>query len=167
MSRHPLAAPFAAAIAVLALAACSSATRSPSPTPDPTPSASVSAAEPTPALEPPAAMLATGGTSTRGMLGTFTWRGTGSDSPWLPGTAVTVDRAAPLEVSFDPATAVARWTAKRASVADRDGHDGVVVADGVGPVRIPSLPSGAWTLAIEVDFGELGTAVYSWQVDVR
>jgi hypothetical protein len=64
--------------------------------------------------EPPAASLAAeGGEPVTGQLGSFTWHGAGSDSPWLPGAPVHVGDGEPLTVVLADDIPVTEWTARR------------------------------------------------------
>src|SRR5690242_17082689 len=64
-------------------------------------------AEPSVAAEPPAASLsAEGGDPVVGELGSNTWHGAGSDSPWLQGSPIRVGASEPLTVTIAGAPAV-------------------------------------------------------------
>ena len=52
-------------------------------------------------IPPDASLAAEGGDPVPGQLGTFTWAGGGSDSPWLPGTPITVGAGESLTVTLD------------------------------------------------------------------
>ena len=67
--------------------------RPPSPRPAATP-----ARPRLPERPPDATLAADGGDGVAGQLGSYTWRGAGSDSPWLPGTPIAVGAGEPLTV---------------------------------------------------------------------
>jgi hypothetical protein len=158
---------------VLAVAAC--ATAGPSPTVAPvepssppavTPSAAVATAVGT---APPAARLAAeGGDPVTGQLGTYTWRDTGTDSPWLPGAAIAVGPGEPLSVSLEPAVDIDTWRA-RFVPANADGPEGATaLGEGAGSPAFPAPVPGAWTVEVHVVFaGGLGDASYFWRLEIR
>ena len=172
----------------LVAAACASdrATASGSPaataTPSVTPAASatsvvspaVSAAPVTPSpstlpATPPAATLAVeGGEPVAGQLGSYTWDGGGSDSPWLPGTAITVGSGERLTGAIDPDVAVAAWSARRVAAGTADGAGAVSLGDGASPIAFDAPAAGHWSIQLTVGYAdELGSAVYYWDVTVR
>jgi hypothetical protein len=135
------------------------------PTLDPT-------AEPTgtpdPAAVPPTASIAVdGGDPVVAQLGTYTWGGMGSDSPWLPGTPIGVGGGETLHVTFDRTIDVADWAARYVpSLAT--GPDGALPlgpGDELGAFTTP--PTGSWTVEVRVSFADgAGEASYFWQVTV-
>ena len=123
----------------------------------------------TPADGPPGATLTVdGGDPVAGQLGTFVWRESGSDAPWLPGAPIAVGAGEALVVSLDPSIAVAEWSARYAP-AGSDAADGTAPAgDGAGPTVVTAPPVGRWTVAVTITFGDdLGEATYYWAVEVR
>ena len=82
----------------------------------------VGGGHPDPAIErrvrrrgrPVATLAADGGDAVTGQLGSYTWRGGGSDSPWLPGTPIAVGAGEPLTVRIDGDVPVEAWAARRA-----------------------------------------------------
>jgi len=119
---------------------------------------------------PPAAHLSVdGGDPVTGQLGSFTWAGSGSDSPWLPGTPIAVGRGERLSMLLDPATAIGDWSVRRRSLGTAAGTATVGVADGRGlPMGFPAPPPGRWSVQVTTTFGPgIGSATWYWQVDVR
>lgn len=118
--------------------------------------------------EPPAAALAVdGGDPVVGQLGSYVWRGGGSDSPWLPGTPVALGVGETAVVTLAPAAPIAAWRA-RAVRAGATGPDGALpLGSGAGlPAFMP--PTGAWTIAVSVVFADgHGDATYYWLVTAR
>lgn len=161
-----------AAVVLAAVAACAGSGM-PSSTPSSTPTVSIpstSAPQPTslaPAVGPPAGRLAAeGGDPVTGQLGTYVWRDTGSDSPWLPGAPIAVGVGEPLTVTFDQAIEVASWRA-RLVPADADGPDGAtLLGQGTGGPTFQAPGTGSWTVEVHVVFGA-GNASYFWRLDVR
>lgn len=149
--------------ALLAIAACGAP---PPVTPEP---ATTPSGEPV-AAQPPRAVLAfPGGRPTAGELGTYIYRGAGSDSPWLPGEPVTVPAAGTLgEVFLSEQVPVTGWQARVAPAGQvpRIG-EGREIASGEGPM-IFELPTGAWTLQLSVQFGDgIGDATWYWLLGQR
>lgn len=167
--------PTAIALAVV-LAACNAGGPS---EPPPTGLASVApvrtarpTVEPTAApsmAEPPAASLGVeGGDPVTGRLGSFTWNGGGSDSPWLPGAPITVGAAELMIVSFATDPGVTGWTARRAAAGTSDAADAVGLGQGSIPVTFSPPPPGTWSVQVTVQFANgRGSAAYYWQVTVR
>ena len=102
-----------------------------------------------------------------GTLGSYTWGGGGSDSPWI---IVRAGRAAggtgPWTLSFVPEVPVDSWTAAWAAI--RDGRPGRVEGYVRGAAGSASFagPAGAgpWSLKVEVTFVRGGSAVYYWRL---
>ena len=131
------------------------------PTADPSPSPSS-----TSALPPAASLAAEGGDPVAGQLGSFTWAGGGSDSPWLPGTPIAVGVGEPLAVTFAGPTPVGTWTAVRTPAGATSGSGGVAVGAGAGPIGFALPAPGRWTVAVTVDFGGGSSATWYWLVSV-
>ena len=150
---------------------------SPSPSPSPTsqPAATVAPASPmqsappaVPGATPPDASLAAeGGDPVTAQLGTYTWRETGSDSPWLPGAPIAIGAGEPLTVTLEPAIAIESWRA-RLVPATADGPAGaVVLGQGSGPLVFGAPAPGGWTVEVAVVFADgLGKASYFWGLEV-
>jgi hypothetical protein len=136
-----------------------------SPTLDPT-------AEPTgtpdPAAGPPAASIAVeGGDPVVAQLGTYTWGGTGSDSPWLPGTPIGVGGGETLHITFDRAIDVADWAARYVPSVATDPDGSLSLGRGPDPGTFTAPPAGSWTVEVRVTFADgAGEASYFWQVSV-
>jgi hypothetical protein len=137
------------------------------PTLRPTPSPTAAPVEP--AATPPAASLsAEGGDPVVGQLGSYTWGGGGSDSPWLPGAPVAVGAREPLTVTIAGGRAVSGWTARRAPAGVTSPVGTIPVGSGAGRIAFDAPASGSWTLAVSVTFADgLGSATWSWRLDVR
>jgi hypothetical protein len=146
--------------ALLAVVACGAP---PPPTPEPSPTV---AGEPVAAQPPLAVLNFPGGEPTAGDLGTYIYRGAGSDSPWLPGEPMVVPAAGALgEIFLSEPLTVTAWRARVAPAGQvpRIG-EGRQIAAGEGRM-VFELPSGAWTLQLSVQFGDgIGEAMYYWQL---
>ena len=104
-----------------------------------------------------------------GALGTFSWDGLVSDSPWIvPRTAVPAGPGDALRIRFDPGPGQSSWTARWARIRDGEatkpraagsGDDGRVV------VEAPS-DAGDWSLQLEARFAGGGRAIWYWRVSV-
>ncbi len=156
------------------------ASEGPSVQPGPTRAASTtpeaSAAEPTatataaPSSKPPDAFLAgpTGG-PVAGELGSFSWDGLVSDSPWIvPPMASPLDPARPLRVRLRGGPAVARWTARWAKVRNGEAGPPRLAGSGAGaPLAIDAPPGpGGWSLQVDVRFDGGERAAWYWRVQV-
>jgi hypothetical protein len=135
---------------------------SPSTSPTTTPSAAP------PGAEPPAASLAVeGGDPVVGQLGTYVWRDSGSDSPWLPGARLLVGSGESLAVTLEPEVSVASWTARSVPAA-ADGPGGATaLGEGTDAPAFTAPDAGAWTVEVHVVFADdLGNARYFWRLEV-
>lgn len=156
----------ATALIAVAMSACTPTTPSPS-----LPQASASSATPSaladPAALPPIGSLSVdGGDLVPGALGSFEWGDTGSASPWLPGTPITVGAGEVARLTLDPPAAMASWRARVAMQADGDGA--VRLADGTTQVGFGVPEPGEWTIEITVQFaGGVGSASYYWRMTVQ
>ena len=81
----------------------------------------------------PATLAADGGEPAIGQLGSYTWLDGGSDSPWLPGTPLTVGAGEPLTVTVGGGVAVADWSARRVTAGTTDGSGAVALGQAAGP----------------------------------
>lgn len=131
-----------------------------------TPPASAVASSSTSALPPDAALAAEGGDPVVGQLGTFTWDGGGSDSPWLPGAPIAVGAGEPLSVTLADPTRIAAWTAVRAPGTSTSGSGAVPAGAGSGTVSFEVPVPGRWTVAVTIRFGSGDSATWYWQLDV-
>lgn len=141
----------------------------PTPAVSPAPSTATTSA-PTEIPGPPAAALTPiAGDAIPGELGSFTWRGMGSDAPWLaPPAGQAVRDTGPFSVTFTPPVPVERWVAGWAPVVD--GTAGGVAGSeqgGRGPVVLdgPDRP-GSWSLQVDVRFAGGGSCAYYWRFEV-
>lgn len=138
------------------------------------PSASASGpAGPSPSVAgrdaPPDAVLAAeGGDPVTGQLGTYVWLETGSDSPWLPGAALSVGAREPLTLELEPATAIATWVA-RFVPADTEGPAGAVtLGRGSGNPAFGAPGPGDFTVEVAIEFAAgAGNASYFWRLEVE
>jgi hypothetical protein len=137
----------------------------------PVPSAgSSTATERTATDGPPAASLRVeGGDPVVGQLGSHTWAGGGSDSPWLPGARIRVGVGERLSLALAPALAIGPWTARRAAPGTLDGAGAVSLGEGSGaPIGFAAPGRGTWSVQVTIGFaGGLGSATYYWQLEVR
>jgi len=114
-------------------------------------------------------MRAEGGDPVAGQLGSYTWGDGGSDSPWLPGSPITVGAGEPLTVVLAGDAGVADWSAARVAPGITDGASAVPIASAGGdPIRFPAPGAGRWSVQVQVRFpGGSDSAAYYWLLDVR
>ena len=161
--------------AVVLAAACSPTTVA---TPATTAAPTVAPADPTPPADggpgtaaPPVVTLTVPGLGDiAGELGSYTWGGSGSDSPWIAaktGPRVLADTELAIAVADITAD---HWTAAWAPVSD--GRAGNPVSSATGedgaPIRVtaPSV-QGPWSLRIEAWFGNQWHAAWYWRLEVQ
>jgi hypothetical protein len=122
---------------------------------------------------PPIARLLLPGIAAAGALGSYAYRDSFSDSPWLPATTlapVTVPAGRPqLTIALPPGSQLVRWAAAYAAAADPTAELIVPLANDSGDarerVRIDSPPSGDWVIQVHLTFPEAeGDATYYWRV---
>ena len=139
-----------------------------SPAGDPT--ASPSDSRPPDSPEPPRAILVGGADGPEaGDLGTFSWDGLVSDSPWIvqrSGSPVTPGTR--LRVRFDPRLQPRTWVARWAPI--RHGEAGTPRDAGSGDagrvaVEAP-MDSGPWSLQLDATFADGRRAVWYWRLGV-
>ena len=161
----------ASALASPTPGACPSLGGSPTCGASPSPGASpTSGGSPSPSsVEPPTASLAAeGGDPVIGQLGSFTWDGGGSDSPWLPGAPLIVGTGERLSVTLGGGVGPADWSARRVPAGTADGSGAVELGGGPSPVTFSAPGPGSWSVQVLVRFtGGLGSAAYYWQLTVR
>jgi hypothetical protein len=118
---------------------------------------------------PSASMQAEGGDPVAGQLGSYTWADGGSDSPWLPGSPITVGAGEPLTVVLANEAAVVDWSAARVAPGTTDGTGAVPLASADGaPIRFLAPGPGRWSAQVQVRFlGGSDSAAYYWLLDVR
>jgi hypothetical protein len=173
--------PIIAAVALL-LAACDSAgssgppagasaadTATAAPTVTTVPSVRPPSSAPSTAEPPPASLGVDGGDPVVGQLGSFTWDGAGSDSPWLPGAPVTIGTGEGVTVTLASDPGVAGWTARRVAPGVNDGAGSVGLGQGgATTIAFASPPSGTWSVQVTIQFANgRGSAAYYWQVTVH
>lgn len=118
-------------------------------------------------LPPEAALLVPDGDPVVGQLGSYTWRETGSDAPWLPGTPVAVDAARSLRFALSFDVPVDTWSARYAAPGELSPTLVTPLDIGGAPLEVEPPPAGRWSLAMTITFGDgLGSATYYWQVEV-
>jgi hypothetical protein len=141
------------------------ATASGSSTPEATESAVLSSMP----AAPPAASLSglSGGAASAGSLGTYTWGGGGSDSPWIVGKrAGSVGVGATVTAAF-AGLAPQGWTAAWAKVSNGMAGSPVGATSGAAAVTLTAPASGGdWTLRVTADFGPGSSATYYWRITV-
>ena len=118
---------------------------------------------------PPDALLAAeGGDPVTGQLGTYVWFQSGSDSPWLPGTPLTVGAGEPLTLTLVPAGDIRAWRARYVP-ANAEGPGGASsLGAGSGPPAFVAPGTGAWTVEVFVEFAAgVGDASYFWRLEVE
>lgn len=170
MSAKGLPAVVLAALALVMVAACvgpaASPVAIPSPTTVPSPAVVVSPSSNSAEPQPPSALLSIAARpAVAGALGGYTFRGTGSDSPWLPGTPIAVPATGgAAQILLDPPVEIATWRARRAPPGDKTGVTATTTASGSGPVAF-SLDGRAGTLVVLVEFADnQGSAAWYWQM---
>ncbi len=110
-----------------------------------------------------------------GELGTYTFRGAGSDAPWLPARmldAVQVQAGTGLTVSLEGGNLIDSWEAVVARSADEQG----VQTTPLGQQTLPrpeagavfaAPESGSWVLAVSLGYADdEGVGVYFWRLEV-
>lgn len=132
-------------------------------------SPTVEASQSPSSAEPPTASLAAeGGDPVVGQLGSFTWNGGGSDSPWLPGAPLAVGAGERLTVTLTGGVGSADWSARRVPAGTANGSGAVGLGGGPAPVAFAAPGPGSWSVQVLVRFaGGLGSAAYYWQFTVR
>jgi hypothetical protein len=172
--------PVAVLLLAVTVCGCTAAPTSTTPTAPPaapvtaTPSRTIpSSAE----AQPPAAVLAVNGQgSYAAVLGTYVYRGAGSDAPWLPARAlrsVAVPAGGRLVVRLADQRVIGAWSARTAPAGDDQG----VTVSGLAEqpdenrrsavIELLAPPPGSWVLAVTLDYADgSGSASYFWLVDV-
>jgi hypothetical protein len=120
-----------------------------------------SAVEVSPAQPPVARLTVAPAPGTAGALGSYTWLGSGSDSPWLPGAPVSLPRGRTAAVTFEPPVPVVSWRARRATAAG--DAPGLVAQGGAGSIEFV-VPDSATTIELAVDYGPAGSVTWYWAV---
>lgn len=118
------------------------------------------------ATPPPARLNVDGGDPVPGQLGTYTWADGGSDSPWLPGAPITAGTGETLSVTLPPDVVLSGWSAVLAPAANTGGEGAIQVGSGPAAMDVVAPAAGAWTLAVTIEFGDLGRATYFWLLEI-
>lgn len=144
-------------------------TAAPTVAPARTTGATATAVASRPGTQPPTGSLAAeGGDPVAGQLGSYTWLDGGSDSPWLPGTPISVGAREPLTVTISDGVPVADWSARRVPAGTTTGTGAVSLGSGGPPVAFEAPGPGTWSVQVTVRFaGDLGSATYYWQLAAR
>src|SRR4051812_23157240 len=118
---------------------------------------------------PQATLRVEGGDPVTGQLGTYTWGGAGSDSPWLRGAPLKAAAGEPLKMTLRDGVAIARRTARRVPAGSEGGPGATSLGMGpAGPVTFEAPKKGNWSVQVTVEFGgHQGSASYYWQLDVK
>lgn len=129
-------------------------------------------ASPGPSLSaepPPATLKAEGGDPVAGQLGSYTWNGGGSDSPWLQGAPIRVGAGEPLTVTIGGGPAVGDWSVQRVAGGSTGASGTEPMGSGEGtPVAFLAPGAGAWSILVDVRFADgSDAAAYYWLLDVR
>jgi hypothetical protein len=118
------------------------------------------------AVPPVVALHVEGGDPVAGRLGSYDWAGGGSDSPWLPGSPIRAVSGEMLAAIVSPDVRVLGWSALLAPASSADGVGAAGAGRGKGALAIAVPVAGSWTLAVTIDFGDLGSATYFWRLEV-
>jgi hypothetical protein len=147
-----------------------------SPTPaTTTPTPSRPSEAPSPAAEQPAAVLEAPGGPIRGTLGSWTLDGQGSDSPWLPASALheVAVRQGRITVRFGGEVAIGAWSARLAPANDPAGETATALGEREPDqppspaVVLESPPAGRWVLSVRLDRADgRGDATFYWLLRV-
>jgi hypothetical protein len=161
-------------------AASGSAAASPDgPTPGPTRGPTATAAgsamltaaptgSPAGAAPPDATLAVEGGDPVVGQLGSFTWGDGGSDSPWLPGSPVSLGTGERATVTLSGGVRVASWTARRVPAGTLDGSGATGLGGGGATIAFSVPGPGRWSVQVDVRYADdLGSGTYYWQLTVR
>lgn len=119
---------------------------------------------------PDAALVGPADGPVAGDLGTFSWDGLVSDSPWIvPSRAAVLSTGRHLRVRFDGGPPVGAWIARWARIRDGVAGDPSTAGSGDGkPLAIGAPPGpGDWSLQVEARFGGGERAVWYWRVKVE
>ena len=124
----------------------------------------------TPAGFPGALLVGGTGAEVPGTVGSYTWDGVASDTPWLPAGVLATSEAGagdPLGVRVDGAV-VAGWTAAAAPAADRMGLAATALGEGGGPaISFRAPAAGDSVVLVHAAFVGGGDAAWYWHIVVR
>jgi len=164
-----------ALLITLIVMACGNAAQGPSGSTAPAAAPTAATATPPPAtppiaspadLPPDARLMVEGGDPVVGQLGSFTFAGGGSDSPWLPGSPVAIGADEPVTVTLSDGQAIASWTARRAAAGATNGAGATLIGEGGAVVAFKAPGPGSWTVEVEIRFTSGGSATYYWRLDL-
>jgi hypothetical protein len=126
--------------------------------------------QPTTPVPPRAILIAPGNEATEGQVGTYSWDGFASDSPWLPGAGPI--HSAPdivASIRFPASADVGTWDVQYAPLSDGQGDPDRAVSQSAlsGPeIDFPAPPPGDWSVQVLVDFVGRGRVTYYWRFEV-
>ncbi len=126
---------------------------------------------PDPSLTPPpdGSLGVEGGDPVIGELGSWSWRNSGSDAPWLPGNPIHIGAGEQLTFTMVEPVTIVNWQVSRVLPTAIPGGDGAVgMATGTDqPITFKAPPGGRWSVSVDVVFADnQGGAVYYWAVTV-
>jgi hypothetical protein len=127
--------------------------------------------------QPPGAILAVNGQGNHaGVLGTYVYRGAGSDAPWLAARALSsigVPAGGRLVVRLADQRLIGAWSARVAPAGDDQGVMVRGLADQPDEnarsavIELLAPAPGSWVLAVSLDYGDgSGSGSYFWLVEV-
>ena len=126
------------------------------------------------AAVPPAALLTIDGApAVAGELGSYTYLGRGSASPWLPAPMlpqVEVGASGRLVVRLANGEPIAGGRARVARAGDTQGTqtESLGLSQEQQSLVIFGPGSGSWVLAVELDYADgAGSGAYFWRLEVR
>jgi hypothetical protein len=109
------------------------------------------------------------------MLGAWTLDGQGSDSPWLPASALVEVAASSSSwsVRLGGGDQIGAWSARAAPASDVTGESAIGLGErddaepSLDEVTLGPLPPGRWVIAVRVDRADgRGDATFYWLVSV-
>jgi len=121
--------------------------------------------------EPPLAVLTVPNRPPiEGTVGSYTWDGFASDSPWIPGDGpVLVAPDVLAHVRLPAGVEVSEWVARYAPLDGTTVDDAaaVVQQDGASAeIDFPAPPAGSWSVQLDVRYLGHGSATYYWRFEV-
>ena len=157
-----------AMVCPMVVAACAG----PAP-PSPATAAPSDPASADPAAPPDALLTIDGAPAVAGELGSYTYLGRGSDSPWLPAAMlrpVEVGAGGRLVVRLATGEPIAGGSARVARAGDTQGSrtEPLGLSQEQQEVVIVGPGPGSWVLAVELDYADdAGSGLYFWRLEVR
>ena len=105
-----------------------------------------------------------------GAVGSYSWDGFASDSPWIPGDGpVLVAPDIVAHVRLPAGVEVSEWSARYAPLDGATVDDTTVTLQQIGAsaeIDFPAPPAGSWSVQLEVRYVGHGSATYYWRFDV-